>query len=162
MAGARAYLTRLAELAPSYGFGFVHSESKLVKPMPAQNAAAYLSSYFVKGRRGKLALWESVRSSAMPRSIIYVSTKLTKQTGCTMRTLRLKRALYFLWRASLPFEEVRVVATLLEAFPGAEIVAVGRADRGPPPPSPVRFVSQWDASAEQRWERRTAALAPRG
>ncbi|MEA2218546.1 MAG: hypothetical protein QOJ35_1172 [Solirubrobacteraceae bacterium] len=85
MAGARSYLARLAELAPKYGFGFVHSKRELVKAMPAKNAAVYLSSYFVKGRRGKTALWESVRSSAMPRSIIHVSTKLTLQTGCTMR-----------------------------------------------------------------------------
>ena len=34
-AGARAYLARLARLAPSYGFGFVHHKRELVKPMPA-------------------------------------------------------------------------------------------------------------------------------
>ena len=62
-AGARAYLARLAQLAPGYGFGFVHHKRRLA----AQNAAAYLSSYFVKGRHGKTALWESVRSPAMPR-----------------------------------------------------------------------------------------------
>lgn len=101
MAGARAYLARLAVLAPKYGFGFVHSKRELVEAMPAQNAAAYLSSYFVKGWRGTTALWESVQSSAMPRSIIYVSTGLTTQTGCTMRTLRLKRALFVLWSVSV-------------------------------------------------------------
>jgi hypothetical protein len=129
MAGARFYLRRLAELAPSYGFGFVE---RRVKAMPAKNAAAYLSSYFVKGPRGKMALWESVKSNAMPRSIIHVSTKLTMRTCCTMRVLRLKRALYFLWRADLPFDEIRVVADLLAAFPGSEIVAAGRTERGPP------------------------------
>lgn len=77
MAGARAYLERLAELAPRYGFGFVERK---VKPQPAVNAAAYLSSYFVKGKRGKQALWESVQSPAMPRSIIHVSTRLTQKT----------------------------------------------------------------------------------
>lgn len=45
---ARAYLDRLAELAPGYGFGFVDSRRDCVKAMPAQNAAAYLSSYFVR------------------------------------------------------------------------------------------------------------------
>ena len=35
MAGARAYLERLAELAPQYGFGFVERK---VKPQPAVNA----------------------------------------------------------------------------------------------------------------------------
>jgi hypothetical protein len=129
MAGARLYLRRLAELAPGYGFGFVE---KRVKSMPAQNAAAYLSSYFVKGPRGKMALWESVKSSAMPRSIIHVSTKLTMRTGCTMRVLRLKRALYFLWRVDLPLVEVRAVADLLAAFPGSEIVGLDHTQRGPP------------------------------
>lgn len=132
MAGARAYLARLADLAPQYGFGFVHSKRELVKAMPAQNAAAYLSSYFVKGRRGKTALWESVRSSAMPRSIIHVSVKLTMQTGCTMRTLRLKRLLFVLWGVSVSGEELRAVAALLKAPPESAIVARGHADRGPP------------------------------
>jgi hypothetical protein len=101
----------------------------LTVSMPTQNAAAYLSSYFVKGRRGKTALWESVRSSAMPKSIIYVATALTLETGCTMRTVRLKRALFVWWGVSLPWEEVRAVAALLKAFPG---VAQGQADRAPP------------------------------
>lgn len=132
MAGARCYLARLAELAPQYGFGFVHHSPKHVKPQPAQNAAAYLSSYFVKGKRGKETLWESARSSAMPRSIVHVSIKLTQRTGCTMRTLRLKRAIFYVWRATLPFEEVRAVSTILQAFPGAELVAPGSPDRAPP------------------------------
>ena len=131
-AGARAYLARLAQLAASYGFGFVHHERRLVKPMPAENAAAYLSSYFVKGRRGKTALWESVRSPAMPRSIVYVSTKLTMKSGCTMRTLRLKRALLVLWGESVTFDELRVVAALLAAFPGSRILSRNDPYRGPP------------------------------
>jgi hypothetical protein len=129
MAGARAYLERLAELAPQYGFGFVERK---VKPQPAVNAAAYLSSYFVKGRRGKQALWESVQSPAMPRSIIHVSTRLTQRTGCTMRTLRLKRAVFYVWGVDLPLKEVRALATILQAFPGAELVAPGSPDRAPP------------------------------
>jgi hypothetical protein len=129
MAGARAYLARLAELAPQYGFGFVERK---IKPQPAMNAAAYLSSYFVKGRRGKEALWESVQSPAMPRSIIYVSTRLTLKTGCTMRTLRLKRAIFYVWRATLPLQEVRAVSLLLQAFPGAELVALDSSGRAPP------------------------------
>jgi hypothetical protein len=134
MAGARCYLTRLAELAPQYGFGFVHHSPQHVKPQPAQNAAAYLSSYFVKGKCGKETLWESARSTAMPRSIVHVSVKLTQHTGCTMRTLRLKRAIHHVWRADLPFEEVRALSAILQAFPGAELVAPGSLDRAPPPP----------------------------
>lgn len=105
MAGARAYLARLAELAPQYGFGFVHHSPKHVKPQPAESAAAYLSSYFVKGKRGKETLWESARSPQMPRSIVHVSTRLTMQTGCTMRVLRLRRAIFYVWRVTLPCAE---------------------------------------------------------
>lgn len=131
-AGARAYLARLAELASRYGFGFVHHDPKRVKPQPAENAAAYLSSYFVKGRRGKETLWESARSPAMPRSIVHVSTRLTLRTGCTMRVLRLKRAIFYVWRMSLPCAEVRGIASVLQAFPGAELCALGDPGRSPP------------------------------
>ncbi|HEY5193767.1 MAG TPA: hypothetical protein VIJ39_07845 [Solirubrobacteraceae bacterium] len=103
-----------------------------MKPQQAVNAAAYLSSYFVKGKRGKQALWESVQSPAMPRSIIHVSTRLTQETGCTMRTLRLRRAVFYVWRADLPLKEVRALATILQAFPGAELIAPGSPDRAPP------------------------------
>jgi hypothetical protein len=61
--GARLYVERLAELAPPYDFGFAERK---IKPQPAQNAAAYLSSYFVKGKRGKETLWESARSRGGP------------------------------------------------------------------------------------------------
>ena len=133
MAGARAYLVRLAQLAPHYGFGFVHSKRELVRPMLAQNAAAYLSSYFVKGRRGKTALWESVRSSAMPRSIIHVSVKLTMRTGST---LRLKRAIFVLFGVSLSGDTLRVVAASLRPAAQGCSLLTPCADRGPPPQAP--------------------------
>jgi hypothetical protein len=129
MAGARLYLRLLAELAPQYGFGFAERK---IAPQPAENAAAYLSSYFVKGKRGKETLWESARSPAMPRSIVHVSVKLTMQTGCTMRVLRLRRAIHYVWKASLSFREIRTVSEVLQVFPGAELVAPGSPDRAPP------------------------------
>lgn len=126
-AGARCYVGRLAELAPQYGFGFVEGK---VKPQPAVNAAAYLSSYFVKGRRGKATLWESVRSSAMPRSIVHVSVKLTQETGCTMRLLRLGRFMWVIWRMAVPYRELRIIDE--HGFLAwAELVTDG-VDRGPP------------------------------
>jgi hypothetical protein len=122
-ASARFYVERLSELAPQYGFGFVERK---IKAQPSVNAAAYLSSYFVKGKRGKATLWESVRSERMPRSIVHVSVKLTLQTGCTMRLLRLRRFVWFAWGVNLPFPELRALQDLLDAFPGCEVV------RGPP------------------------------
>jgi hypothetical protein len=128
MAGARFYVARLAELAPSYGFGFVERK---VKPQPAVNAAAYLSSYFVKGRRGKATLWESALSGAMPRSIVHVSVRLTQETGCTMRLLRFARFVWVLWAVRLPGAELRV-AHERGFMAWAELVAVESPDRGPP------------------------------
>jgi hypothetical protein len=126
MTGARAYLARLAELAGDYGFGFVHHYDKKVRPQAAEHAAAYLSSYFVKGRGEKAPLWESVASGAMPTSIIHVSTELTQRTRCTMRNLRLRRAVFVVWRADLPLSEIDVVARLIAAFPSAVPCAHGR------------------------------------
>lgn len=130
--GARHYLRLLAELSPQYGFGFVNSDRARVKSQSAQSAAAYLSSYFVTGRGRKAALWQSVRSPHMPRSIIYVSTRLTQKTGATMRTLRLNRALHHLWGARLPLDEVAAVGRLLQAFPGNVEIVRHAPGRGPP------------------------------
>lgn len=133
MAGARAYLRRLAELAPRYGFGFVDHNPAKVKPHPAAGAAAYLSSYFVKGRGRKAALWESVTSGAMPVSIIHVSTKLTQQTRCTMRNLRLRRGLFVVWGGQVSLEETHLVGEFLNVFRGSvELLRPGDTGRAPP------------------------------
>lgn len=132
MAGARAYLQRLADLAPQYGFGFVHHHPDKVKPQPAVQAAAYVSSYFVIGKGHKAALAESVRSPSMPKSIVHVSVDLTMETRCTMRNLRLRRLLWFLWGDSLPMREVGIVADLLATFPGSDVLSATDLVRGPP------------------------------
>ena len=130
MAGARTYLARLAHFAPSYGFGFVERK---IKPQPSAGAAAYLSSYFVKGRGRKVALWESVTSGAMPPSIVHVSTQLTQETRCTMRNLRLRRTLHFVWGCEFQLDEIHLVAQFLAVFGGnVQLVRVSDADRAPP------------------------------
>jgi hypothetical protein len=96
-------------LAPRYGFGI--TERKL-QTRSAKRIAAYLSSYFVTGKRGKVSLQESVMSPEMPRSIIYVSTELTQRTGVTMRELRFRRFVWFLAdRLGCPVAEARLIAT---------------------------------------------------
>jgi len=91
---ARLYMRHLAELATSYGFGFVERKER---EMPAQAAAAYLSAYFVTGSKKKETLQRSVVHRGMPRSIVHVSTRLTMTTGCTMRRLRLARFIHHRW-----------------------------------------------------------------
>lgn len=90
-AGADRYVGELVRLAGRHGFGFVDRKPTVKEPSAA---AAYLSSYFVTGSKGKLALHESVRSRAMPRSIFYVAPWLSTRSGITMRSLRLRRYLY--------------------------------------------------------------------
>lgn len=90
-AAVTTYREALERLASQYGFGFV---SQKFRSQPACAAAAYLSAYFCEGKKSKLALHESVLSSAMPRSIVHVSNVLTQATGITMRELRFRR---FVW-----------------------------------------------------------------
>jgi hypothetical protein len=85
---ADRYLLHLGELRLKYGFGYVERKKRVREPSAA---AAYLSSYFVSGKGKKLSLEESVRSKAMPRSIIHISVLLTQRSGVTMRALRLRR-----------------------------------------------------------------------
>jgi hypothetical protein len=91
---ADRYLDLVDELAPHYDFGFSERKRRV---MPARAAAAYLSSYFVTGKKEKITLQKSVLAEGMPRSIIHVSIKLTQATGCTMRELRFRR---FVWRVA--------------------------------------------------------------
>ncbi|MEA2494104.1 MAG: hypothetical protein QOJ29_2015 [Thermoleophilaceae bacterium] len=110
---ADRYLVLVDELAPKYGFGYSERKKRI---MPARAAAAYLSAYFVTGKKEKAQLHVSVMSKEMPRSIIHVSNRLTQATGCTMRELRFRR---FVWRivdrAGCDPEEARTIALLAKA-----------------------------------------------
>jgi hypothetical protein len=96
-AAAKRYLELLDELRTRYGFGYIERKHQVRDP---RAAAAYLSSYFVTGKGSKVSLQESVQSNWMPRSIIHVSKELTQRSGITMRSLRLRRYAWVLWRAS--------------------------------------------------------------
>jgi hypothetical protein len=62
---AHLYAGYLETFAPTYGFGF--TERRLRK-LSSKAAAAYLSTYFVTGKKGKESLHESVMAPDMPRS----------------------------------------------------------------------------------------------
>jgi hypothetical protein len=111
---AHLYARYLQQFASHYGFGF--TERRLRK-LSAKAAAAYLSAYFVTGKRGKESLHESVRAPDMPRSIIHVSTELTQRSGVTMRELRFRRFVWFIARAAgTSLQEARHIA--VEAIAG--------------------------------------------
>src|SRR4051812_46320458 len=87
----RRHLERLSR-QPRYAFG--HVNGKFVKPKPAREAAAYLSSYFLGGRGHKAKLTEAVLNRELPRLPLYVSRRLTAITKTTMRNKRRQRHLY--------------------------------------------------------------------
>jgi hypothetical protein len=95
-AAADRYVAELVDRAPRHCFGFVDRKLDVKEPTAA---AAYLSSYFVTGKGGKLTLTESVRADVLPPSIFYVAPALSRRSGLTMRSLRLRRYLWVRYRA---------------------------------------------------------------
>jgi hypothetical protein len=96
---ARAYVTALRDLAPAKGFGFVDGWYKVGRKLwPGEQAAAYLSSYFVQGRGRKAPITENVMAGDLPKLVVLVARDLTCVTGCTMRNLRHARRVWA-WRA---------------------------------------------------------------
>jgi hypothetical protein len=100
-AWAKSYVTALREMAPSKGFGFVDGWHKIGRKFwPGEQAGAYLSSYFVRGRGLKAPIAENVLAGDLPRLVVFVSRDLTHQTRCTMRMLRQVRRLWA-WQRGL-------------------------------------------------------------
>jgi hypothetical protein len=92
---AEVYVTALRTMAPRYGFGFVDGWEKIGRKFwPGVQAAAYLSSYFVRGQKRKAAITENVLAGDLPRLVVFVGRGLTGKTGCTMRSLRNARRLW--------------------------------------------------------------------
>jgi hypothetical protein len=92
---ARVYVKALDELAPRYGFGYVDGWDKISRKFwPGTQAAAYLSSYFARGRGKKATITENVLDPDLPRLVVFIGRDLTRQTGCTMRSLRNARRLW--------------------------------------------------------------------
>jgi len=88
---AIAYRDQLERLAPEHGFGYVGQKLSSAR---GENAAAYVSSYFIAGSGRKATVRETVRSIHAPGHIVHVSTRLTRATGVTMRSLRRQRYLH--------------------------------------------------------------------
>jgi hypothetical protein len=100
---ARCYLLHVARLGRRHGFGFVgERRGKSMQLMSGDRAAAYLSSYFVRGKGSKATLQENTRNPHLPRMLIWVSPTLTQQTRVTMRNLRRCRQLWAVRNGLLP------------------------------------------------------------
>lgn len=112
---ADVYQRELASRAARHGFGFVDRKVQLRDPVAA---AAYLSSYFVAGKKGKMTLREAVSSNAMPRSIVYVHPELSQRSGVTMRSLRLKRYAWRIWRHEIEPVGLDAEVSVLDIWAG--------------------------------------------
>jgi hypothetical protein len=124
-AWAEVYVRALTEMAPQYGFGFVDGWDKIGRKFhPGGEAAAYLSSYFVRGKSRKAAITETVLSPDLPRLIVFIGRDLTKTTGCTMRNLRNARRLWasrqgLIEKPDLGYREWLAAAAMLSARPNS-------------------------------------------
>ena len=105
------------EFLLGYELWFVGEKAgKSMQHMSGDRAAAYLSSYFVRGKGTKATLQENARNPHLPRMLIWVSPTLTRPTGVTMRNLRRCRQLWAIRLGQLPppswsgVELARVVA----------------------------------------------------
>ena len=99
---ARAFRRHLERLSAHRRYEFGHVNGKFVKPKDAREAAAYLSSYFVRGRGHKAPLTEAVTNGELPRLPLYVSRRLTAVTRTTMRNKRRQRQLHVCSSRGLP------------------------------------------------------------
>lgn len=93
-ASAKRYHQELNDRAARYGFGFALPARERAAGKGA--GAAYFASYFIDGKGGKAAITEAVKSSVLDGCTIYVTPALTMRSGVTMRSLRLRR--YLWWR----------------------------------------------------------------
>lgn len=89
---AQRYVIHLRRLSRSHGFGRVHSWAEMrrenLTEMDGLRAGRYVSSYFTSGEGGKLAVRESFSSPYLPARPLWVSARLTCETGVTRRNLR--------------------------------------------------------------------------
>lgn len=79
--------------ASEWGFGFCDLSMAYAG---SRGVASYFAKYVCKDRNGRPELAETVAHPDVPRRPIYLSTKLTARTRCTMRNLRLRR---YYWQA---------------------------------------------------------------
>lgn len=97
---AWSYLRHLRELAPLYDFGEVQRRrggGPDLQPITGQDAARYLASYLTGRSAKKHSIRENISDPRLPRSLLWLTPRLTRQTLVTMRTLRRAR---HLWAAS--------------------------------------------------------------
>ena len=95
------YSKAMRLLGPAKGFGFIDLHP-LRNPQPATKVGSYLAKYLAKWRAdGTLEVSETVKSAG--RTLVnYVSRRLTRSSGCTMRSLRMLRVAWAFREGLIP------------------------------------------------------------
>lgn len=133
---SQAYASALRRLAPTYGFGFVdcgklpergaRQSSRRLRPAPPGRAASYVAAYVAGTSHGKGGVAEVARSAGCPGAVLYASSKLTRASGVTMRSLRCRRRVSCLSPQSRSSSIAWRAGCLVDAL-----------DRGRPPLTPA-------------------------
>jgi hypothetical protein len=88
---AESAASAIVERAPRYGFGTQTHVDRNRAEWGSGGVASYLAGYLIGGKGEKRPLRETVLTLAPAKTVVYVSNKLSVQTGITMRALRHKR-----------------------------------------------------------------------
>jgi hypothetical protein len=157
---ANVFRRHLARLAPEYGFGRVQKD---LQPIEGREAARYLASYLTGRTAKKNSIRENISDPNLPRSLLWLTPKLTRKTMVTMRTVRRARHVWAAWEGHCPVpkwagleEAVRVAVVFRSIYPKRagppvyvdEALAWAAAiDAAPNKPLPD--LSRWDEGAGQ-------------
>jgi hypothetical protein len=88
---ADVFRKHLARLAKDYDFG--HVQGRLA-PIQGRDAARYVANYMTGRSTKKSSIRSNIADYRLPRSLIWLTPKLTRETLVTMRTLRRARHLW--------------------------------------------------------------------
>jgi hypothetical protein len=113
-AAARLFVDELARLAPEYLFGFV---DRRLDEIAADDVAKYLAGYLLGRRPKKASIRENIADARMPRSLLWMTPRLTALTKVTVRRLR---------QARWVIAAANGVAGVLPALWGADVADVAR------------------------------------
>ena len=142
----------------------------LVKPKTGREAARYLASYLTGRSRKKHSIRENVAAAleirpldggppikhpVMPRSLIWLTPRLTTRTFVTMRTLRRARHLYAFARGLCPPPVWRSMAEAAKVALVCRLVfARRRSGDDPDPDSLLRYADQLERELGRSWRAR--------
>lgn len=145
---AECFRNHLARLVHEYDFGAVQGK---LAPIHGVDAARYVASYLAGRSRKKSSIRENISDPTLPKSLLWLTPKLTRQTLVTMRTLRKARHLWAYADGRCPLPQV---SSWREALTAAVVFRTIYPQRG----SPVRELRP-DFDVEEALSRAAAADA---